>query len=661
MSSRKQSHKRWSTPLQVQLGFERLEQRLALSAVSGIDLTVKTGKLDRPISESLAAPLSAIASIHGRVFADVNHDGVFDSTDFGIPDIKVYLDYDNSTTMAADEPFANTDSSGMFELPTDVNFQSRDKVRIIINSSWVCSGASDGFGWYSTGATFATFSTVEVATQLADHQIDIGLAPPVILHGKVYEDLNSNLTFDDGDRPVDKLQVVAHYLIGGVNSTPFTPINTPLTTLTSTNGTFAIGDFVDRSASQLDHFLDVGPALGAGHVWQTIIHDNFTKTARGIIYDVDIAVRPFQTVRGVMYLDANPNNVRDVVRPFIRPGQVVEDPVFGQTSRPDAYVRRDVDGTFGNNDVAATTLPVTAAVVDSNGNVTVVGDPALSDYDGSFRLRVPVLNGQTLFVLPNLDPVYWKVSFPRGGVSSFVANLKSEIINVSLGVVPLFGIDGAVQLIHDQLFILNFGAGSENVPTLDQSQIQKLQNVSASLPSRITEWRQSVQRENSFRAAAAFNTSAPPPSDRRGSLEFLPTSFDAITIAPLRLTRDLNFVDLSTYVDGGSGDPASDSSSTEKKSGDDVNERFRSTSGRAERRARSLGSAAEDTIKEEESADSRSKKKRKENASASEIVSTDVSDIATAANGNASDAKENTNGAATYRTDSYTPSKADSE
>lgn len=138
----------------------------------------------------LLTPAKAEATFNGRVYADLDGNGAYNSGDTALPSIVVYADADNDGVQDPTEPSVSTDSNGNYSLIVPLATQSIVNVRAVAPSGWTFTEPVSG-----------------VQTQFAQlgqtiSSVNFGLKPPVggggsgsgngYILGAVFDDANGD-------------------------------------------------------------------------------------------------------------------------------------------------------------------------------------------------------------------------------------------------------------------------------------------------------------------------------------------------------------------------------------------------------------------------------------------------------------------------------------
>jgi hypothetical protein len=91
---------------------------------------------------------TATASVAGNVFHDFNRNGSKDSGDSNLSGWTVWVDYDNDKVKDSNEPSATTDSNGNYKISGLA--AGSYIVRVVLQSGWVQTLPSGGFGFHAT-------------------------------------------------------------------------------------------------------------------------------------------------------------------------------------------------------------------------------------------------------------------------------------------------------------------------------------------------------------------------------------------------------------------------------------------------------------------------------------------------------------------------------
>ena len=83
------------------------------AATPGYDLVTGRGTPNLPM---LIPGLSGASSISGKVYNDLNNDGLPESGEFGLPNVTVFADLNNDNTLDPGDPVAVTDPNGHYVL-----------------------------------------------------------------------------------------------------------------------------------------------------------------------------------------------------------------------------------------------------------------------------------------------------------------------------------------------------------------------------------------------------------------------------------------------------------------------------------------------------------------------------------------------------------------
>lgn len=489
-----------------------------------VDLLVHSPEIDQ----------GPTTSVHGRVFFDLNGNKLFDDGDVGAPGIDVFSNQDGSLMLSADDEDVKTNLEGLFELPRAIKTNG-GTIGVITDRVMASKPAGATYlGQYkdfnrSPSITQHIFSVSSSFT----NSFDIALTPLVYVEGKVFEDLNENGKLDTSDRPVNTLDISGRFKLAGEE---------PRFNVTSTAKTDATGHYVMQGRwnqfSDVPREIEVTPQFGAeGFSWTTLPTTGYHTTADGIIYTVDFAIHPFQTILGALFLDVDADGVKDNLRPIL-PAGTSNGSEDGETGYPS--VKKDPDGTYGGDDIAAATLSVMAVVERPDGTFARLGPPGEAALDGKYTLRVPAEAGQTIYVLPNLDPASWIVISPSGGVALTTASLRKTIENIDFGILPKRGIDFALGAILDEVFLESSEGSNDLSFILDQSERDALRDVSAGLPERVAAWRENLPptKVNPGFVPAGYNSPSPAVTSRTFGNQSPATIASTSTFGPLKLTRD---------------------------------------------------------------------------------------------------------------------------
>ncbi len=137
------------------------------------------------------------AWLAGRLFDDVNRDGVFDAEEPGLSGWTVYLDLNTNGQWNEDEPRAISNEDGTYELLTHVEGQTT--LRVALPPYWIAS-TPDG----------ATTADVSLALAMQINDLDFALHSTVgRVTGMVFEDVNADGVRDESEGGLEGWRVFA--------------------------------------------------------------------------------------------------------------------------------------------------------------------------------------------------------------------------------------------------------------------------------------------------------------------------------------------------------------------------------------------------------------------------------------------------------------------
>jgi hypothetical protein len=134
----------------------------------------------------------------GHKFHDLNANGVWDGGELGLPDWRIYVDYDGDALLDPGEPFDDTLGNGSYQI-VDID-PGTWTVREVAQAGWVCSHPNPGTPDPIHGAVTSTDCTY---TDLFDSNAellagDFGNWTTATKSGVKFHDLNAN-GVDDGE------------------------------------------------------------------------------------------------------------------------------------------------------------------------------------------------------------------------------------------------------------------------------------------------------------------------------------------------------------------------------------------------------------------------------------------------------------------------------
>ena len=166
----------------------------------------QTGQLDTGFNSTSVLPLGS-ATITGRVFNDTNANGIFDNTDIGISNFRVFLDANNNNQLDAGEFSTPVSTTGTFHFNNVPAGQYH--VEEVARPGWRQTFPAAGYynlnlaaGQTAKNLTFANTNTALIKGSVfldanKNHKQDA--AEPGLSNWYVYIDINNDNLFDKGD------------------------------------------------------------------------------------------------------------------------------------------------------------------------------------------------------------------------------------------------------------------------------------------------------------------------------------------------------------------------------------------------------------------------------------------------------------------------------
>lgn len=211
---------------------------------------------------------SAVGSFQGMVFKDLNGNGRRDSNEPGIPSMIVH---------SSDGKEARTDAQGFYSIK-DV---SGKHAELSLDSSNIP---------YGFAPTSSTRQEVEIV-QNRTVNVDFGLTPRSEITGIIYNDLNDNGKYDEGEPGVRKIRLT---------------LENGLVARSTNLGVYSFSDVIAG-----DHVvtLDVS-SLPEGYLPRDIPRRKIT-VHEGIRYELPFPLRAVRIVTGQVFIDKNGDSVVD--------------------------------------------------------------------------------------------------------------------------------------------------------------------------------------------------------------------------------------------------------------------------------------------------------------------------------------------------------------
>jgi hypothetical protein len=208
-------------------------------------------------------------SISGKVWNDVDGDGVLDSGEVGIAGITVYNDANNNNLKDSGELTTTTDSSGNYTFASLA--AGNYKIRQILQTGWSQTSPANGFGWTITLATNQVLTGKNFGTKNSG-----GGSGGGSIAGKVFNDANGNGAIDSGELGIANITVYNDANNNNVWDTG------ELKTLTDSSGNYILSNLVAGNY-KIRQILQTGwsqttPANGFG--WTISLATNQALTGK---------------------------------------------------------------------------------------------------------------------------------------------------------------------------------------------------------------------------------------------------------------------------------------------------------------------------------------------------------------------------------------------
>jgi hypothetical protein len=113
-------------------------------------------------AEVLVPVIDRFDSIYGRVFADLNQDGAWQSYEPGLPWVQVYDDLNNNGSFDAAEPYLNTDGQGIYVF-NYYQSASTARIRMVIPAGYEQTFPFNNSGYVATFGSSLTASSLTLA------------------------------------------------------------------------------------------------------------------------------------------------------------------------------------------------------------------------------------------------------------------------------------------------------------------------------------------------------------------------------------------------------------------------------------------------------------------------------------------------------------------
>lgn len=216
--------------------------------------------------------------VNGRVFNDVDRDGVFDSVEVGVAGIVVYADMNNNAIREATEPFAITAADGTYQIKGLLATGVRS-IRVQLPNEYLNTVPTNG----SRLASFPTNTSVA-------NNVNFGVREkPGQVWGFKWQDLDDDLTVDPIIDRTDGIFDPSEQGLGGVviyvdyDNNGKIGIGEP-SAVTYPNGQFTIFDVIPgthtlREVNKpgfLQTFPDPSGAAGGGHTGVVVLPGQIT-------------------------------------------------------------------------------------------------------------------------------------------------------------------------------------------------------------------------------------------------------------------------------------------------------------------------------------------------------------------------------------------------
>jgi len=277
-----------------------------------------------------------LADLGGVVFNDGNRNGVQDTNDPGLPNIRVYIDGNNNRRRELSEVSTLTDSTGSYFFPGLV--AGTYNIRQILQANWI----------QTTPAANTSRVVVLTAGELND-AVDFGTAiTPATISGVVFDDKNGNGARDLGEKGLSGWVVYIDANSNGAQDGGEISANTNGSgayTLSSLDaGTYRITTVLKPGfRNTTPAFVDVTVTSS-----QSLPNTNFGVTSRG-------------NVSGSVFNDKNTSRTRDAGEVGIKNFKIYID--TNDNSRLDAgeaFVLSDSAGNFTLTNVITGTYKIRA-------------------------------------------------------------------------------------------------------------------------------------------------------------------------------------------------------------------------------------------------------------------------------------------------------------
>jgi protocatechuate 3,4-dioxygenase beta subunit len=209
-------------------------------------------------------------SIAGKVWNDIDGDGVLDSGEVGVAGITVYNDANNNSAKDTGELATTTDGSGNYTFSSLA--AGNYKIRQILQSGWSQTSPAGGFGWTIALATNQILTAKNFGTKNSGGGGGTGGS----IAGRVFNDLNNNGVQDAGENGISGITI---YNDANNNNAKDAG---ELVTTTGANGDYLFGSLAAGSY-KIRQILQAGwiqttPANGFG--WTITLATNQNLTAK---------------------------------------------------------------------------------------------------------------------------------------------------------------------------------------------------------------------------------------------------------------------------------------------------------------------------------------------------------------------------------------------
>jgi uncharacterized repeat protein (TIGR01451 family) len=240
-------------------------------------------------SDTDDAQVYALASVGDRVWNDLDADGVQDSGEPGIPDVRVILTFPDDSTIAR-----LTDADGLYLFSDLVP----GTYEVSIDATTLPDNYRQSFEQDSTndGSVLVTLYDASIITN-----IDFGYYIPASVGDRVWEDMNGNGLQDAGEPGIANVKV-----------TLTLPDNSTLEDITDANGNYLFPDLTPG-----DYTVSIDPATLPDSVQQSFELDGTMNGAVAITLisdsqrrDVDFGYFILSSVGNYLWIDTNRDGVQ---------------------------------------------------------------------------------------------------------------------------------------------------------------------------------------------------------------------------------------------------------------------------------------------------------------------------------------------------------------